>query len=127
MLNNQFVLLQVLNLNSCELDTVPGQLYGFQSLKVLNLGKLHDANLSSLAGRMNCQFWPLTPAQRPQSSVHNEPLQTAVVSTYYFSHNEHLQTVVISTDGFRHSTNSAWHLVAQARPTSTPFQNLSRS
>ncbi|KAL3145630.1 hypothetical protein ABBQ32_003174 [Trebouxia sp. C0010 RCD-2024] len=30
--------LEVLNFNSCEMDTVPGQLYGFHSLKVLNLG-----------------------------------------------------------------------------------------
>ena len=33
--------LQVLNLRSCELDTVSGHLYGFHNLKVLHLGMLH--------------------------------------------------------------------------------------
>ncbi|KAL3151080.1 hypothetical protein ABBQ38_012950 [Trebouxia sp. C0009 RCD-2024] len=43
--------LEVLNLNSCELDTVPGQLYGFQSLKVLNLG---NNGLVELPECMSC-------------------------------------------------------------------------
>lgn len=52
------------------MDTVPGQLYGFHSLKVLNLGKLHDANPLDLAGQVMCQFCQSTLAQAPQLRLH---------------------------------------------------------